>query len=214
MDIAILLGKQRTSITRTLIKLERSEEWRARLIPMSRYVKATNGDSIYAYTQEIFDLLIDHYEEEYLQRFLTPRRCRPDKMPDEISVRKFWQYLKASDENEERFYFNHQAHGYSNSLQGTVSSRWADVFSLFWNRAFDIRVLTVVPVIFSLCLSISQQWLSTAFAFMVIPLIVLLASAFMMRSQKFPADILVNTGALLFSLLWCSRTSGGLMHVL
>ena len=108
-DIAILLGKQRTSITRTLIKLEHSEEWRIRLLPIRRRVKAVNGDNIYAYSQEIFDLFFDRYEEEYLQRFLHPRRCNPGNSSDESEIRRFWLHLKsnATTYSSSHFTLNH-----------------------------------------------------------------------------------------------------------
>ncbi|MBR0168513.1 MAG: hypothetical protein IJQ08_07555 [Synergistaceae bacterium] len=72
-DIAIVLGRERSSITRTLAKIERSEGWRSKLLAIRHSSKSENGLTIYSYTREIFTLIIDRYEEEYLQRFANPR---------------------------------------------------------------------------------------------------------------------------------------------
>ena len=48
-DIAIVLGREKSSVTRTLAVMERSEEWRARLLALRRVDKAANGLKIYSY---------------------------------------------------------------------------------------------------------------------------------------------------------------------
>ena len=61
---------------------ERSEEWVSRLLPLRKQTKSANGNKIFVYSEEIFDLIIDRYEEEYLLRFVEPRRGNADNAPD------------------------------------------------------------------------------------------------------------------------------------
>ena len=56
-------------------------------------MKSANGNKIFVYSEEIFDLLMDRYEEEYLQRFTKPRRDNSDNAPDIEELCKFWRYL-------------------------------------------------------------------------------------------------------------------------
>lgn len=53
-DIALLTGRDPSSISRTLSQLERSEGWYSRLIPLRHEWKSANNNSIYVYDQENF----------------------------------------------------------------------------------------------------------------------------------------------------------------
>ena len=46
--------------------MEREEGWCSKLLALRRTDKAANGLTIYSYSREIFDLIVDRYEEEYL----------------------------------------------------------------------------------------------------------------------------------------------------
>lgn len=93
-DIAIILGKNQSSISRTLSSIERSEGWNFRLVAIRKPVKSAYGNSIFVYQQDIFDLIIDKYEEEYLLRFSNPRWGNKDNAPDLEEIKRFWNYLK------------------------------------------------------------------------------------------------------------------------
>lgn len=207
-DIAILLGKQRTSITRTLIKLELSEEWRIRLLPIRRRVKAANGDNIYAYSQEIFDLFFDRYEEEYLQRFLHPRRCNPGNSSDEFEIRRFWLHLKSNATNHSSSHFTLKHSSCEVTLLNTLPLTWSNILSLFWEKAFDIRIFTIIPIVVSICLKLSKTWTTLASCFSVSPLVIIATSAFAIRTNRLTHNLFINlgAGALLFTLLWYSKT--------
>ena len=75
-DIAILLNRDRSAVSRTLAKMAADEEWHG--CPCSAETSAgVRSTPLYAYRQEIFDLIVDYYEEDYLRRFIRPRRGRP-----------------------------------------------------------------------------------------------------------------------------------------
>ena len=53
--------------------------------------------SIEVYHQDIFDLLLDYYEEEYLLRFAEPRHGNIETAPDINELRHFWRHLRAME---------------------------------------------------------------------------------------------------------------------
>ena len=61
-DISIVMGRDRSSITRTFANMEKEDGWCSRLLNLRKSTKINNGLSIYMYHQDIFELIIDHYE--------------------------------------------------------------------------------------------------------------------------------------------------------
>ena len=57
---------------------------------------SANNVTITAYHEGIFDLIFDKYEEEYINRFIRPRRG--SNPPDSEEVMRFWEYLKDDSE--------------------------------------------------------------------------------------------------------------------
>ncbi len=94
-NIAIVLGRSRSSITRTINKMKASEKWNVRLLSLRKNIRSESGLDIDIYHQEIFDLLMDYYEEEYLLRFSEPRHGNIENAPDINELRRFWEYLKS-----------------------------------------------------------------------------------------------------------------------
>ena len=93
-DIMAILGRTQPAISITISKLEKSEGYGAKLLALRKPFKSANNNKIFIYKQEIFDLIIDKYEEEYLLRFSQPRRGSSEAAPDFNEVKKFWDYLK------------------------------------------------------------------------------------------------------------------------
>ena len=58
-DIAILLNRDRSAVSRTLVKMAADEEWRIRLSVLCRDFGRSVSAPLYAYQQEIFDLSVD-----------------------------------------------------------------------------------------------------------------------------------------------------------
>ncbi len=94
-NIAIVLGRNRSSITRTINKMKNSDNWCEKLSLLQKSVKSDSGFSIDVYHQDIFDLLLDYYEEEYLLRFAKPRHGGKKTSPDISELHRFWNYLKS-----------------------------------------------------------------------------------------------------------------------
>lgn len=128
-NISVILGRNRSSITRTLVKMRRVEENHARLNALCKTVKLGNGLPIRVYHQDIFDMILDQYEDEYLMRFANPRHGKPNHAPDIQELRRFWEYLK-SRESIQKWVFTQQ------ELSDISRKGWRDVLRQMRQRAF------------------------------------------------------------------------------
>ena len=198
-DIAIILGRERSSVTRTLAKMERSEGWQARLISLRHSSKAANGLTINSYSREIFGLIVDWYEEEYLQRFANPRR---GKSQDIAEIKRFWEYLRQSAEAERltSARINPEIH----ELPDIPPMTWNDIMSLIWRRIFTVRTGTFFTVIFAFSFEAARRWNASKPFFMAGGAAIFTVSAAMIRFRKWRVDVLadIGAGALLFAVLW------------
>ena len=201
-DIAILLGRTQQAISATLLNIERSEGWVSRLLPLRRQTKSANGNKIFVYSEEIFDLIIDRYEEEYLLRFVEPRRGNPDNASDIEEIRRFWNYLKEFESSSNRLALKEQ----ESVMPDVPPMTLKDILNVIWKKVFDIKVGTVCSVIFAICFEVARRYFAVSLWFSLVPAIILCATIFLIHKRKFSADTLSDfgAGALLFLLLWIS----------
>ena len=198
-DISIILGRHLSTITRTFEKLEQKSEYYSKLIALRKTIKAKNGHNIYVYNKEIFDLIIDLYEDEYLQRFSLPRRGNINNAPDLNEVKRFWEYLKEL-ENYNNHLINKKV-----SLPDIPSMKFKDIISLIWKKVFDVKIWTVSSVIFAICFEITRRFFDVNLWVITIPAVIVILCVILIH-RKFKPDILSDLGAsaLLFMLLWIS----------
>lgn len=202
-DIAIILGKNQSSISRTLSSIERSQDWNFRLISIRKHVKSANGNSIFVYQQDIFDLIIDKYEEEYLLRFSRPRWGSKDNAPDLDEIKRFWIYLKD-------FYSVNDCAIYTREklFQDIPQLSLNNILSLIWDKVFNFRISTISSVIFAVCFELARRLFGFQLWLAAIPALISFLCVFLILIRKFSPDSLSNIGAgtLLISLLWISAT--------
>lgn len=201
-DISIVLGRHITSIIRSINKLELSEGWCSRLLSIRETTKNTNGRTVHVYHKEIFDLLLDLYEDEYLLRFSEPRRGNNSSAPDILELRRFWQYMKDFDT------FNSHILKQQILLPDIPPMNWKDILSLIWNKVFNLRISTVASVIFAVCFEIARRFFGFHLWLAAIPAIISVICIILIHKRKFTPDTLSNigAGALLITLLWFSAT--------
>ena len=200
-DIAIILGRNQSSISRTLSSIEHSEDWNFRLIAVRKPVKSANGNSISVYHQDIFDLIIDKYEEEYLLRFSSPRWGSKDNAPDFEEIKRFWNYLK------DFYNVNDFAiHNREKLFQDIPKMSLNNILSLIWDKVFNFRISTISSVIFAVCFELARRVFGIQLWFAGIPAVVSVICVFLIHNRKFTPDTLSNigAGALLITLLWIS----------
>ena len=220
-NIAILLNRDRSAVSRTLAKMTADEEWRARLSVLRRDFGRSASMPLYAYRQEIFDLIVDYYEEDYLQRFIKPRRGRPRNEDMAREVRRYWSHLKnAARVAPERFREENGPAG----LPDIPPMGLKDALRLIFSRVLTLRTGALFTVLFALGYELSHRW---PILFLWLPLIALLVFflciALLRRGKFNPAHVAsLGAGALLFCLLWTVgllsgegslRTPGGILQM-
>lgn len=207
-DISIVLGRHLTSIIRSIKKMETSECWCVRLLALRENVKNANGRIIQVYQKEIFDLLLDLYEDEYLLRFSEPRRGSKGSAPDVKEVRNFWQYLKDMES-----FKDYSLYSNNKRLLDIPAMNWKDIIALMWEKVFNVRIWTVVSVIFAVCFEIARRFLGISLWFAFVPAIISVVCAFLVHSRciRFTPDMLssIGAGAFLFTLLWIPACLSG-----
>ena len=200
-DIAIILGKNQSSISRTLSNIEHSEGWNFRLISIRKPVKSSNGNSIFVYQQDIFDLIIDKYEEEYLLRFSSPRWGSKNNAPDFQEIKRFWNYLKEFYNVNDFAIYNEKK-----LCQDIPKMSLNNILSLIWDKVFNIRITTISSVVFAVCFELTRRFFGLRLRFAGIPAVISIICVILIHKRKFTPDTLSNIGAgtLLISLLWIS----------
>ena len=201
-DIAIILGRNQSSISRTLSSIVHSEEWNFRLIAIRKPVKSANGNSIFVYQKDIFDLIIDKYEEDYLLRFSCPRWGSKDNAPDINEIKRFWNYLKDFYNVNNVFALHEREKIFLDIPKMSMNN----ILSLIWDKVFSFRISTVASVIFAVCFEITRRVFGVHLLFAIIPAIISVICVFLIQKRKFTPDSLSNIGAvtLLITLLWIS----------
>ena len=201
-DISIVLGRHITSIIRSINKLELSEGWCSRLLSIRETTKNQNGRNVQVYHKEIFDLLLDLYEDEYLLRFSEPRRGDNNSAPDILELRKFWQYMKDFDT------FNSHIVEQQIHLPDIPPMSLNNILSLIWDKVFNVRITTISSVIFAVGFEIARRAFGFHLWMAAIPAVISILCVFLILKRKFNPDTLssIGAGALLISLLWISAT--------
>ena len=110
-----------------------------------------NGRTVQVYHKEIFDLLLDLYEDEYLLRFSQPRRGDNNSAPDILELRRFWQYLKDFE------IFNSHIIEQQIHLPDIPQMNLKNILALIWDKVFNFRISTISSVIFALCFELARR---------------------------------------------------------
>lgn len=199
-DIAILLGRSQPAISITLSNIERSQGWVSRLLPLRKQVKSANGNKIFVYSEEIFDLLIDRYEDEYLLRFSKPRRGNKYTAPDIEELRRFWKYLHDIQRHNQLLALRQQT-----DLPDIPAMSLKDILVLIWDKVFNIRIGTVASLVFAVCFEIARRYFSVSLWLSIVPAVVLAACVVLIQRRHAPDTLSdIGAGALLFLMLWIS----------
>lgn len=200
-DIAIVMGRNQSSIARTLSNMQREDGWCSRLLALRKSVKSPNGNSTYIYHQDIFDLLLDRYEEEYLLRFSNPRRGNPDNALNIKEVRRFWSHLKSDAEIQQERLIHQEE---QSEWAALPPMGWRDILSLIWSKVFTIRIGTFVSILSAICFELVRRWPGFTSWIIIISLLVLMSCVLFLRSRKMTPHILSSIGAvaLLFTIIW------------
>ena len=94
-DIALVMDRNQSNISRTLRDVKNGgkypDAWKRRLAECTH----EEDKKVAGYDERVFDLLLDCQEEDYLLRFLKPRRgTEPRSREEEEQIRRFWEEEK------------------------------------------------------------------------------------------------------------------------
>ena len=186
-DIVILTGLSQPSISRIFSAMEKSDSWCAKILPLRVETKSANNNLIYAYREEIFDLIIDYQEAKFLERFIKPRRGIP---PDENEIMRYWQYLKLSSQND----FEHE-HITPVELPEIPPMKNKDVFMLIFKKIFSTKILTLSSIFFAVTFELSRRWNFFILFFTFISILIFMLSFFLLKMRKGRASFASDIGA-------------------
>ena len=190
-DIVILTGLSQPSISRILTKMQRSPSWFPRLLPLQIEVKSANNNSIYAYREEIFDLIIDYQEEKCLERFIAPRR---GKIPDAQEILRYWEYLKIKNENDEFAIISEKEE--LNEVPDIPVMRVRDILMLMFKKIFTAKNLTISTAIFAVCFEAARRFNFLIPVFAGFSILIFVASVLLLKFRHGKASLISEVGAI------------------
>ena len=149
----------------------------------------------------MFDLLMDRYEDEHLQRFSKPRRGNQENAPDINELRRFWRYLNDMERHNEFLTIKeHQS-----EQPDIPAMSWRNIIALIWDKVFNIRIGTVASLIFAVCFEVARRYFSVSLWFSLVPAVIVVACVVLIHRRHAPDTLSdVGAGALLFLMLWIS----------
>ena len=119
----------------------------------------------------MFDLLMDRYEDEHLQRFSKPRRGNQENAPDINELRRFWRYLNDMERHNEFLTIKeHQS-----EQPDIPAMSWRNIIALIWDKVFNIRIGTVASLIFAVCFEVARRYFSVSLWFSLVPTVIVVA---------------------------------------
>ena len=201
-DIALLTGRDPSSISRTLSQLERSEGWYSRLIPLRHEWKSANNNSIYVYDQEIFDLFMDYREHKYLERI------RLAGAVDFAEVVRYWDYLKGLADYEASQTSGNSLkaadNGESQSLPEIPPVSWADVVKVIGGKLFSVKADMIFALAFAVTFGLARRWTVLIPVFAAVSGVLLVVCALLLRHRASRAELIAEAGAVmtLLALFW------------
>lgn len=201
-DVAIVLGRNVSSVMRTLRRMENSPEWGERLNGLTHRSENPGRGAAMLYAGGIFDAVVDFYEDAYVARVTHPRHGAP--LPEERvrAVRAFWRWLR---ENPDGLDWQEYARSLSLAFGPSVSAATLyQCLRLIVRRAFSIKTGTFFLALFALIYELSGRW---PWFNAAVPILSLSALAFVLHQMprgRWYTPWLVDAGAcaLTFTLLW------------
>ena len=201
-EIALIMGRAPSSISRTLGNILNSEGWCSKLLAIRENSKSGNNNTIFVYDSKIFDLIMDYRESRYLERY------KLHGSSDYKEVLRYWDYLKKleglkTDSSKNRIIED------DSDLQELIlpelpNMSWHDVLKLIGAKLFTIRADMIFVLVFGLCFMLARKWPSLIPAFVGMSLASLIACMLMLRKRASGSELISDLGAVstLLVLFW------------
>ena len=209
-DIALMMGRDESSVSKVIKRIERSPAWCSRLEALREESKSGNNNIIPVYHEEIFGLIFDKYEEEYLERFTNPRR---GNAPDAQEVLRFWDYLKAS--GHDSLNLIDAEYGGHEDFADILPMSWTDAIMLVFRRVLTAKTAYVLTPLLLLCYGLARRWSALVPVFTAVSAVTFISCVVLLKLRKFRASLLAAVGAVAVSMaaMWgLASFSGGKLY--
>lgn len=200
-DIVIVTGLNQSSISRILSKMSLADNWCAKILPLRIETKSANNVPIYAYREEIFDLIIDYQEARCFERFTKPRRGNPNDIKE---LKRYWEYLKESSKIQNEILALNNNEEEINEAPDLPPMKINDVLMLIFRKSFTAKILTISPIIFAITFELVRRWNILIYFFAGTSILIFILSVIFLRLRKFKASTLSDVGAvaMLAAIFW------------
>ncbi|MDR3355490.1 MAG: hypothetical protein LBO21_10655 [Synergistaceae bacterium] len=159
-DMAIILGRNVSSVLRTIRKMNDRPEWSA-ILAAREYRQEKNGrDASVLYDSGIFEVIVDYFESVYLERLTCPRHGKPMTDEERRAAYSLWNYMKANPDAAEKLGANGILE--RGPMYGAVTDRARP--TLYGNmrgmikRAFSIKPGAFFLLLFALFYELSRKY--------------------------------------------------------
>jgi hypothetical protein len=203
-DIAIVLGRNVSNVLRAIRKMESSPEWTDRLAAHAVRNEQSGRDAAALYRTGVFDVIVDYYEQAYLERFTRPRRGAPMSAEERAEVFALWRYLKENPDEARTFYEARLTDESAFPEWRNASRTVYQNLRLIVRRAFSIKIGTFFLLLFALIYELSTRYSALNVIVPAASVSALVSSLLAMRAQGREARWLIDVGAcaVTITMLW------------
>jgi hypothetical protein len=200
-DVAVVLGRSPSSVTRTFQRMRGRAEFLERVEALAVAPDSPGRDAATLYEPEIFDVIVDYFEYAYLERFMRPRHGTPLTEEERGTVRAFWCELKEKDEEDEALVRK------TLDLAKPEASAFDTVYEclrMIVKRACSIKMGVFVLALFGIVWELSNRYPWFNVAAPVLSVLGLAGILAAMKRRRGYTPRLADAGAcvVVFCLLW------------
>jgi hypothetical protein len=205
-DMAIILGRNVSSILRTIRRMKDSPEWGAALAAHeSRPAEGGRGAAV-LFDSGVFDVVVDFFESVYLERFTSPRRGTPMTGAEREAAYSLWEYMKADPDAAQRLgaiRLVEGGHVYGSRMGRTFENIYRNL-RIIVKRACSIKPGTFFLLLFALVYELSKRYPFLNIAVPAASVAALVCALAAMGRRKEGPVWLADIGAcsVTLSLLW------------
>jgi hypothetical protein len=202
-DMAIILGRNISSVLRTVRKMKAHPEWGKTLASHEFRREKSGREAVTMYDAGVFDAIVDYFESVYLERFTSPRRGEPMDEGKKRAVYSLWEYMKANPDNAEKLSATCFAEGvraYGHDTEAALADLYRNVRAIV-KRAFSIKPGTFFLLFFALVYELSKKYPFLNAAVPIASIIVLGCTLVAMNRRKHSLLWLHDIGACSITLL-------------
>ena len=204
-DIALLTGRDPSSVSRLLANLERSEGWYSRLVSLRHKAKSANNNTIYVYDRKIFGLIMDYREHMYLERIKRAGAV------DFTEIMRLWEYLKKIDGCENSVpseniisRFQNDNDDSQQELPDIPPASWKDVLHIIGSRLFSVKADMIFALSFAATFIVAKRFPVMIPVFAGLSAVMLSVCILKLRQRSLHTEIFADIGAVctLLALFW------------